>query len=176
MKTTNKAVITLIDKLNELSLVPNITKPTRVTKSTATLIDQIYASCSLCYKISSRILISDMSDHFPCLTTFGVRIEKQNNVTFHGHELSDKNIDKLCNYMSCYNWSNLEMFDADTATDLLYDVINTGLDIHMPLKEINCDKNKIIREPWLTKGILLSVRKSKKQYFKYLDGKILKSA
>ena len=46
-------------------MVPCITKPTRITKSSATLIDNIFVPLNLVPNVSSYIIIEDMSDHLP---------------------------------------------------------------------------------------------------------------
>ena len=48
--------------MNSLYLVPLITKPTRVTSSTATLIDNIFTNVP---NVISGVITSDLSDHFP---------------------------------------------------------------------------------------------------------------
>ena len=53
----------------EMNLLPCITKPTRITHSSATLIDKIFLSVGLHDASRSWILIEDLSDHFPCLTS-----------------------------------------------------------------------------------------------------------
>ena len=118
LKISNRHVNDLIDILNDTSLVPNIMIPTRVTKSSATLIDQVYATSSLCRKVYSNVIITDISDHFPCLTTFGVKINRVKDICFEGRNLCDANINMLCDYMKCYDWSNLGMFDVEQATEL----------------------------------------------------------
>ena len=50
-------------------LLPTITKPTRVTRSTATLIDNIIMGRDFQTDFEACILISDISDHLPCLIT-----------------------------------------------------------------------------------------------------------
>ena len=51
----------------DLNLLPVITKPTRVTRSSATLIDNVIIGKYLQNSYDSKILISDISDHFPCI-------------------------------------------------------------------------------------------------------------
>ena len=51
----------------DANLVPTITRPTRITKSSATLIDNILVSQSLCGNYDSGILIDDISDHMPSI-------------------------------------------------------------------------------------------------------------
>ena len=49
-------------------IMPCITRPTRITSETATLIDNICMSRELHTKQKSGILLSDLSDHLPCLS------------------------------------------------------------------------------------------------------------
>ena len=54
----------------ENSSFPCITRPTRVTKSTATLIDNIFVSSKLQNKFQNGIIVHDISDHFPSIIVF----------------------------------------------------------------------------------------------------------
>ena len=49
----------------EFSMIPTITKPTRVTKHTATIIDNVITNCVINSDIKSAIVKTDLSDHFP---------------------------------------------------------------------------------------------------------------
>ena len=49
----------------DFGLIPTITRPTRITNSTATLIDNIIVSQNLCRSYVSSILVNDTSDHLP---------------------------------------------------------------------------------------------------------------
>ncbi len=61
----------LLDAFIGGGLAPCITRPTRVTNSTATLIDNIYVRADYCKDCFSGILISDISDHFPVMVGVG---------------------------------------------------------------------------------------------------------
>ena len=50
-----------------LDLKPTITRPTRITQESATLIDNVFVSRKLQYNYSSSIVINDISDHMPSL-------------------------------------------------------------------------------------------------------------
>ena len=54
-----------IDMLYSYSFLPLITKPTRVTGNTATLIDNIFYSDVDCLDMMNGIFYNDISDHFP---------------------------------------------------------------------------------------------------------------
>ena len=49
------------------NLLPTITKPTRISKTSATLIDNILISKKLQPNYESLIIVDDLSDHLPCL-------------------------------------------------------------------------------------------------------------
>ena len=57
-----------IDRVSQLDLHPTITRPTRITHQTATLIDNIFVSEELHHNFESTILLEDISDHLPILT------------------------------------------------------------------------------------------------------------
>ncbi len=58
-------------------LVPTITRPTRVTHQSATLIDNIYASIKANDKVHSGIIRTDISDHPICETGINTNREQK---------------------------------------------------------------------------------------------------
>ena len=56
-----------IEDLSRLDILPTITRPSRITLHSATLIDNIYVSKQLHRSFKSAILMSDISDHLPIL-------------------------------------------------------------------------------------------------------------
>ena len=63
----HKSTQCFIEMTLEESLVPTITRPTRITKTTATLIDNLPVSQNYSGKFSSHVLIDNTSDHLPTL-------------------------------------------------------------------------------------------------------------
>ena len=59
---------TFLENILNANQIPTITRPTRITKNIASLIDNIYISNLLSYKFDSCILLSDISDHMAPLT------------------------------------------------------------------------------------------------------------
>ena len=57
-----------METLSNLNLHPTITRPTRITQHSATIIDNIFISELLHRNFESSILIEDISDHLPILT------------------------------------------------------------------------------------------------------------
>ena len=61
-------------------LYPCINKPTRVTNTSATLIDNIFIDCKLLGRHSSRIKIDDISDHLPTVLILDHLVPKTNEM------------------------------------------------------------------------------------------------
>ena len=66
-----------LDMLNSHDLLPVITKPTRITNHTATLIDHIYTNTV--NSLVSGILTIDISDHLPVFCMVDIKLKKQNH-------------------------------------------------------------------------------------------------
>ena len=64
---TNKKVQSFVNLMFEFSMIPTINKPTRVTKHTATAIDNIITNCIINSDFKSAIVKMDLSDHFPII-------------------------------------------------------------------------------------------------------------
>ena len=58
---------TFLENTLDANLIPTVTRPTRITKGSATLIDDIYISNQFNYKFDSCILLSNILDHMPTL-------------------------------------------------------------------------------------------------------------
>jgi len=69
LKYDENPVHDLITLLYSHMFYPTITKPTRVTNTSATLIDQIWHNNLQTY-YSSGIIYTTISDHFPIISTF----------------------------------------------------------------------------------------------------------
>ena len=122
------------------SLVPTITKPTRVTQKSCSLIDNIYTNnFSGSSNCLSGILYTDISDHYPVFhidysdnvvfprKTFTKRVYSQENIVKFSSMLTDKSwIDVLnCNDPQVsYSQFHKELFE-------LYDIC--CIQVHMLL-------------------------------------------
>ena len=61
-------------------LYPCITKPTRLTSTSATLIDNIFIDCKLLGRHSSRIKVDDISDHIPTVLVLDHLVPKMTEI------------------------------------------------------------------------------------------------
>ena len=71
--STDKLTSDCLDMLLNLGYMPIITKATRITDHSATLIDHIYTNAP--QKVfTSGIYLADISDHLPCFSTLATKL------------------------------------------------------------------------------------------------------
>ena len=58
------------------------------------------------------------------------------------------------------------MLNVDTCFSKFIDVVKENIDKHTPLKKATRKKRKLINKPWITKGILIFIKKKQKLYAK----------
>ena len=120
----------------EINMLPVITKPTRITDTSATLIDNILISGKLQQAYHSGIIISDMSDHLPTvikLLNAKQDIKKQQILTY--RKITDENIKLINEELQGYNWEEiLEKRGTDDSFNILHETLIRSMDKHMPLK------------------------------------------
>ena len=154
----------------EESLLPTINKPTRLTKSSATLIDNLFVSHTLdC--VETYILYEDISDHLPCVIDLSNLIVTRTEDKMMWKQLFDKySIDVLKSKLTKVNWDEkLQQLDVSKSFKILHDEFQHLIQLVLPSKLIHNKKRKT--EPWLTKGILQSIKKQKCLYAKWAKNK-----
>ena len=152
-------------------LIPCITKLTRITNKSATLIDNILISRSLQRNYASFAVIEDISDHFACLV-----ILKDQNKSIKGPKyIKTQNLDnhKITNIVASlqeHNWKEiLEPLNADDGFNVFHSILTRSIDKLASETEIRTSKSKTPRDPWITKGMLQSIQKQKKLYLEQLS-------
>ena len=149
------------------NLMPTVVKPTRVTHTTATLIDNIYLSSRLCTTSTSRIIVSDISDHFPCLVSIAkFKHQNRNPLIFKTRKVTQESIDEMYVRLNAVNWERLDVLNANDGYDYIVSNVEKILDDVSPEKTIVIPFCKIIREPWMTEGLMKSSAEKDKLYRK----------
>jgi hypothetical protein len=145
-----------------LGLCPTLTLPTRITDTTATLIDNVYSN----YHDSSSqsgIIISEISDHYPCFYSFQNSknyIKPQKLIP--SRKCNDNNIKKIYCELESANIMDLLNHDDNTDPNINYNILEhiliTALDKHMPIKQWKFHKHKNKKSKWITQGIIRSIK------------------
>ena len=165
------------------NMVPSITKPTRITKSSATLIDNIFIPLSLAPISASYIIIEDMSDHLLTLLVLnGLDTGKKVEHVIESRDLRPKNTITLRDSIKNVNWDTL-LSSVIPPNDIDGDVIPQNvlvnesfdrfhgkllelMDKYVPIRTRTVSEKKYRCEPWLTNRISMCISKSKKLYKK----------
>lgn len=162
----NAATQRFVDvNLNE-NLSITITKPTRITKTTATLLDNIISTHALAENSESCILISDLSDHLPCLLIVkdikGDAVKPKNRVS---RSLNDKHVDTINERLKSYNWDSLLLCNnVDDDFDTFHNILVQTVDEVAPERIITTPTKCKYKEPWLTKGVMKCIGKQRLLY------------
>ena len=165
---THSQTSELLDCALTNSFIPVITKPTRITFSTATLIDNIYIKYNRTdMEIESGILTTDLSDHLPCICT--LKFEKaahktKKELTFQHRNIDENAINRMKILLSQIDWSHLHTFTVENAYQNFIEKINRIINTVAPLKKVTIKPNNVIKDPWMTRGLMKSSRTSARLY------------
>ena len=106
-------------------LLPTVTKPTRVTRSTATLIDNIIVGRKYQLNFESQIILSDLSDHFPCMLNIkNTKLFRKKQVTVKTRGLNPSKMEEIKRKLSQVDWEELL---ANKPTDKSFDIFHQSL-------------------------------------------------
>ena len=149
----------------DASLYPTILRPTRITKMTATLIDNIFVSLDISSICKSWILIDSTSDHLPCLLNIaGIKHKLKDPIKIQSRDL--EHLDRLKSALSSMDWEYLRSKRANTKiiSERFASDLSNLIEHFIPIKSKTIPCGKLCREAWLTPGILKSIRKEKQLY------------
>jgi len=153
-----------VDTMFAYGLTPHITKPTRITEHSATLIDNIFSNNITNENSESGIIVTDVADHFGVLHIMNkVKKHKQSNSYKEIRPLTDLNINAFKELLKCTDFSDVLLIDnPDEAYECYLSKFKDAYNIAFPLKKIKLSNKYIKAEPWMTNGILTSsIRKTK---------------
>ena len=159
-------------QLNEnFDLVPCITSPTRLTHSSATLIENIFVNTEQVRDLRSVILINDISDHLPiCTILENVNLGLKKKKKIYSRKITENNLSMIRNELSAINWETylagncVNVSNVDSLFNCVHGKICDSIDKHAPVKEKIVHEHKIKSEPWMTAGIKCSSKKLKSMY------------
>lgn len=166
---SNRPIHEYLNLILTHSFIPTITKPTRITENSATLIDNILTN-NYC-NVSSKILTTDISDHFPTVLITRTKI-KQNlsndKIPTYKRNYSNNNVNHLKEKLSKINWcQTLENKNANDDYTKFNNTLIKLVDECIPLKKYKANRKKEPVSPWITKGLLKSINQKNKLYKKY---------
>ena len=157
-----------IDLLSEYGLMPTISKPTRVTRRSATLIDNIFSNMvHNSDSIFTGVLYTDLTDHFPVFFVDPSTMLQLNDVVIKKRVYSQENVDKFNLMLSQTDWTSvLSANDAQLAYTKFHDLYSDLYSQCFPMKIFK--QGYLTRKPWLTEGMKRQIKIKNRLYRRYL--------
>ena len=149
------------DYLNNLfshGFLPVISKPTRVTNTSATLIDHIYTN-DITSSFRSGIIINDVADHLGTFCIFHDKTKKIKPKQIKKRIFNKANTNTFYRKLENTNFSDC----LDLAYNKFMDIYLAEFDASFPMREVSSRAKSIKRQPWLltlsiNKGTLFSLK------------------
>ena len=150
--------------------LPMITKPTRITAHSATLIDNIFTN-NTTFSSKNGLIVSDISDHLPVfsIVTAGrsSRLKNKNYITV--GDMSEKRTEEFKTKLENTDWEfDKESGDPSASYDVFIEKFTGLFDSCFPFKIVRGKALNSFKKPWLTKALLKSINKKNKLYKQYL--------
>ena len=152
------------------NFLPFISLPTRISRRSATLIDHIFCKITNSnQEVKSGIILSDISDHLPALVILKsnvpkarpqkyIQIQTRTETAFGNlrRELQEIEIMSQLDRSPSAN--------PKTNYDIIEKTISESCKKHLPVKTVKFNKYKHKNNPWITMGILRSIKSRDKLY------------
>ena len=161
---------TFLNILSSYAFYPSINVPTRITPMSETLIDNIFTN-SLNKDNNSGVFTYDVTDHLPIfLISSHMKVNNVKKPIKKLYRKEDSNtISALNEDLANENWHDiLEENNVNKAYEYFINKLTHYYHKNVPLVQSKQHKNKI-RNPWITLGILRSIKKRNKLYKSYIS-------
>ena len=161
-----------LDIMHSSGLVPLINRPTRVTHQSATLIDHIFTNnINQCENMLQGILLTDITDHYPifhmcCISN--VNSSNSDEDIYYCRRINNKNKQQFKISISELNWNNvISKHLCNDAFNIFYAQMKECYYKAFPL--IKCKRKTSKCAPWITDGLLGSIKFKNKLYKKKIQ-------
>ena len=152
------------------SLIPTINKPTRVPRNTATAFDHIIPNSVINAELKTRIVKTDISDHFPIFFIFKCVVDstEAREEFIYKRNYSSNSIETFKQKLREVNWNEVKQSNNANESYAKFSEICTSLyEECFPKFKIKLNQRKNL-SPWITKGIKKSSKRKQKLYEKFL--------
>ena len=173
LKISERAVYQqYLDMFLSSGFVPRITLPTRLSRRSGSLIDQIFQrNINIESKYDAGIVVSQISDHFPCFICLDVcQIKDQPPKKINVVSFNETAIQNFSNQLS--NTNILAKLDHDLCTNpncnykVIHEDVCSAHNHHFPVKTVKFSKYKHKKSNWITSGIIKSIYNRDRLYRK----------
>lgn len=152
------------------SFYPLINKPTRITNTSATLIDNIFTN-NITDKMLTGIMYTDISDHLPIFLIASASVKHRYlSKNIYKHDYRKRNIDKFTTELNEIDWCDVyNLTDPKAAYSIFIKRYLKLYNKTFPLRKTTYRRNP--DKPWITQGFVISCKKKNTLYREYLHTK-----
>lgn len=169
LNNKNKKSKEFKDILTSYNLKPTIINNTRITKTSATLIDNIIINDF--HYLNAQVIETGLSDHTLQQIEFLINqpIEVQNFQR--SRKYNDKNLKEAYDSLQNQDWHEIvNTNDPNIGYNAFHQIMQNNLNFYFP--KTNNKKKKCSSKPWVTTGIKISSKNKKELYKKLQEGLI----
>ena len=166
---TNVSITSFMDCMFGAGFGIAISYPTRITETTATLLDQIFYNNFKHEVISGNICVT-ISDHMP------VFFIQKNNVNLQMKDklyskrvFTETNISRFTTALQLMNWNFIKTQEnVNLIYDTFMDKFSALYNIYFPIKMFRCCQNRTVKNPWFTLELKDLCTKKNELYYNWL--------
>lgn len=165
----NKATDEFINRMHSMSFFPTITKPSRITSHSATLIDNIFTNNIEFINISG-LMVCDITDHLPVFIIYddNGNHNKVFQKPIYKRIKNDKAINSLYYDLLEQDWTLVyRENNVDCAFKNFLRIFTIAYDKNCPICQIS-KNNKAIKSPWITNGLKNACKKKNNLYKQFI--------
>ena len=143
--------------------------PTRVTTSSATVLDHIITNENK-HQIFPAVVDYDITDHYPVMALVNNELIHKNVQPEFARSFANFNRDSFNNDLQKRINSFMPKIltisenNVDDIFNEFYLLIASTTNTHAPLKKLSTKQKRLRSKPWITKGLLISIKKKLKLY------------
>ena len=155
--------------LAEYGVVALINKPTSIASTSATTLDHILTN-AFRYQLFPGIINYDLTDHLPVFVKISCCIKTSSSCkkpvrSFANFTPEQFREDLLANMQIFYNqFQNISENNIENQYTELHSLITATIDKHAPLRNVTTKQKRLLNKPWLTKGLLMSIKNEQRMY------------
>ena len=152
----------------DYNLLPSFTKPTRITKTSSTLIDNIIIGKKYQMTYEPTICISDISDHLPLVLCIdNIDPFRAPKTKIYTRKLDRIKMETLNTRIQDVDWiTALHDKNANESFNTLHKLLSDQLNDIAPVKTFEVSDKKLIKNKWITSDLLKCMTKQRKLYKK----------
>ena len=145
-----------IDLLFSFGLIQIISKPTRCTLNSATILDHIITNQQV-PTYNSVILVTSLSDHFPVTFMQKTVVRASSPYYVESRNFSQQNLLSFGAALRSLNWDHVTCHeDSQLSYDSFFDTFNNLYEFYFPTVKSKFNRNKHKVEMWMSNGLLIS--------------------